>query len=44
MVYWSDFAQAFIRSISKIMTGYKEGIVIFDRPVYWKPIEISDTQ
>ena len=31
MVYCSDFAQAFIHSISKIMSGYKEGRVIFDR-------------
>ena len=31
MVYCSDFAQAFIHSISKIMSEYKEGIVIFDR-------------
>ena len=31
MAYFSDFAQAFIHSISKIMSGYKEDIVIFDR-------------
>ena len=31
MVYCSDFAQAFIHSITKIMSGYKEGRVIFDR-------------
>ena len=31
MVYCSDFAQAFIHSIPKIMSGYKEDRVIFDR-------------
>ena len=31
MTYCSDFAQAFIHSISKIMSGYKEDRVIFDR-------------
>ena len=31
MAYCSDFAQAFIHSISKIMSVYKEDRVIFDR-------------
>ena len=31
MAYCYDFAQAFIHSISKIMSGYKEDRVIFDR-------------
>ena len=39
MVNCSAFAQAIIHSIPKIMSGYKEGRVIFDRY-----IEISDTQ
>ena len=30
-LYCSDFAQAFIHSISKIMSSYKEDRVIFDR-------------
>ena len=31
MAYCSDFAQTFIHSISKIMSGYKDDRVIFDR-------------
>jgi len=31
MVYCSDFVQAFVRSINKVISGYKEGRVIFDR-------------
>ena len=31
MINCSDFAQAFVRSIRKIMSGYTEGRVIFDR-------------
>ena len=31
MVYCSDFANAFVRSIKKIISGYDEGRVIFDR-------------
>lgn len=31
MVYCSDFAYAFVRSIKKIISGYDEGRVIFDR-------------
>ncbi|CAB4019967.1 Hypothetical predicted protein [Paramuricea clavata] len=31
MVYCSDFANAFVRSIKKIISGYEEGRVIFDR-------------
>ena len=31
MAYCSEFAQAFIHSIPKIMSGYKQDRVIFDR-------------